>query len=222
MNVANSDPKSIAIADIRRDYRGQALLENDIDPDPLKQFQIWFKQAVDANLRDPNGMTLATVTPDGKPAARIVLLKNVDARGFVFYTNYDSRKGQELDQTPWAALVFWWSDLDRQVRIEGSVTKITEAEADTYFQNRPRGSQLGAWVSEQSQVIRDRLVLEQQLEQLQKQYQGQSVPRPSHWGGYRLCPTQIEFWQGRPDRLHDRLCYRLTPQSDWQLERLAP
>lgn len=221
MNTAPAN-ESVAIADMRQDYRGQPLLEVDIDPDPMRQFQIWFAQAVEADLPDPNGMTLATVTPEGKPAARVVLLKGCDAQGFVFYTNYDSRKGQELAQTPWASLVFWWSELARQVRIEGTVSKVSTAEADAYFQSRPRGSQLGAWVSEQSQRIRDRAILEQRLQHLTHQYQDQPIPRPSHWGGYCLSPTLIEFWQGRPNRLHDRLCYRLTPQSEWEIERLAP
>ena len=167
-------------------------------------------------------MTLATISPDGKPSARIVLLKDCDDRGFVFYTNYQSIKGQHLVKNPWAALVFLWVELERQVRIEGKVEKVPPSESDSYFRTRPRGSQLGAWVSDQSNVIANREVLERQLEALEQKYAGKEVPRPPHWGGFRVIPTEIEFWQGRPNRLHDRLRYRLTESGNWIRERLSP
>ena len=222
MNRVNQDSAPHSLADLRTEYRQQILQKTAVDPNPIRQFQHWFDQVLAAQLPDPNAMTLATATPTGKPSARIVLLKDVDERGFVFYTNYQSRKGQELAATAAAALVFWWVELERQVRVEGTVEKVTVAEADAYFQSRPRGSQLGAWASAQSQVIEDRAVLEQQLQDLEAQYQGQPIPRPQYWGGFRLRPSWIEFWQGRPNRLHDRICYRLDPQAQWQLERLAP
>ncbi|NJK41636.1 MAG: pyridoxamine 5'-phosphate oxidase [Acaryochloridaceae cyanobacterium SU_2_1] len=216
------DQIPVPIAHLRQDYRRQALLEKEVDPDPLRQFQIWFEQALQAELREPNAMTLATVSAEGNPSARMVLLKELDQQGFVFYTNSQSRKGQELAQTPRAALVFWWPDLERQVRVEGQVAKVTEAEADQYFSIRPRGSQLGAWASAQSQVICDRTHLDQRLQALEQQYQDQQIPRPAYWGGYRLQPSMIEFWQGRSNRLHDRLCYRQDQAGQWQLERLSP
>jgi pyridoxamine 5'-phosphate oxidase len=221
--LPSSAAQFVNVGDLRRDYSRQTLLESNADPNPFLQFQNWFTQALNAQVIEPNAMTLATVTSDGKPAARIVLLKEFDERGFVFYSNFQSRKGQELAQTPAAALVFWWGELERQVRIEGLVTLVSEAEADTYFRSRPRGSQLGAWVSNQSQVIVDRSVLEERLEQLEQDYRDQPIPRPSHWGGYRLAPTYFEFWQGRSNRLHDRLCYRhVTASNTWQVERLSP
>ncbi len=221
MNLANAEEKSVTISDLRQDYRYQALLESEVDANPFCQFQAWFDQAVAAELPEPNAMTLATVTTDGRPAARMVLLKGCGPEGFVFYTNYQSRKGQELAQTPWAALVFWWAELERQVRIEGAVSKISDAETDAYFQSRPRGSQIGAWASEQSVVVEDRTVLDQRLHELEQQYQEKPIPRPPHWGGYRLTPNLIEFWQGRQSRLHDRLCYRLI-EEQWQIVRLSP
>lgn len=210
------------IADLRKDYALQSLSEAEVNPNPLQQFQIWFDQAIAAEVPEPNAMTLATATPEGIPAARIVLLKGLDERGFMFYTNYESRKGQELAANPRAVLVFWWAELERQVRIEGTVEKVEEAEAIAYFQSRPVGSRLGAWASNQSQVIRDRQVLEQRLQELTRQYQDQEIPKPAHWGGYRVIPTAIEFWQGRPSRLHDRLRYRQEPDNQWLIERLAP
>lgn len=210
------------VADLRQDYRQRSLLETDLAADPIAQFHCWFDQAVQAELLEPNAMTLATVTPEGRPDARIVLLKNFDERGFVFFTNYDSRKGQELTQTPWAALVFWWGELERQVRIEGQVSQISADESDAYFHSRPLGSQLGAWASPQSQVICDRTVLEQQLQTVTDQYQEQPIPRPPHWGGFRVSPQRLEFWQGRSNRLHDRLCYLRQPDGGWEIARLAP
>jgi pyridoxamine 5'-phosphate oxidase len=206
---------------LRKEYQLESLLESTVDPDPYRQFQVWFDQAVAAELPEPNAMTLATATSDGIPSARIVLLKGVDPQGFVFFTNYTSQKGQELAANPRAAIVFLWIELERQVRIQGSIVKVPDAESDAYFRSRPLGSQLGAWVSEQSQVIADRESLEQRLAALQQQYADQTIPRPPHWGGYRLQPTNLEFWQGRRNRLHDRLCYRLA-QGEWVIERLAP
>jgi pyridoxamine 5'-phosphate oxidase len=199
------------------------LRKADVDRDPFVQFRSWMKVAMAADLPEPgaSAMTLATATRDGKPSARMVLLRGVDERGFVFFTNYESRKSRELDANPWAALVFYWATLDRQIRIEGRVERVTAAESDEYFQTRARGSQLGAWASPQSQVIPDRSVLARHMEALTAQYEGQPVPRPPHWGGYRVVPSVIEFWQGRANRLHDRLCYR-REDGRWVLERLAP
>ncbi len=210
------------IADLRKDYTQSGLVETDVDPNPFKQFQKWFDQTLAAQLPEPNAMTLATVSQDGKPRARIVLLKNFNEQGFVFYTNYNSQKGQELAQNPWAALIFWWAELERQVRIEGSVEKVAESESDEYFHSRPVGSQLGAWASQQSQIIDNREVLEHQLQELEEIYQNQTIPRPPHWGGYRIVPQAIEFWQGRTNRLHDRLYYSLQEDKAWVIKRLSP
>jgi pyridoxamine 5'-phosphate oxidase len=209
-----------SIADLRKDYT-QAGLEQG-DPSPFKQFELWFNQALAADLLEPNAMTLATVTAEGRPDARIVLLKGFDARGFVFYTNYRSQKGQELAANPHAALVFLWGDLERQVRVVGRVEKATDLEADTYFQSRPLGSRLGAWASTQSEVIPSREVLEARMVALEAEYHGREIPRPDHWGGFRVVPTEMEFWQGRPSRLHDRLRYRLQDNGAWVIDRLAP
>jgi pyridoxamine 5'-phosphate oxidase len=209
------------IADLRKNYTQAGLLESDLIENPVEQFQLWFAQAVAADILEPNAMTLATVTATGRPSARIVLLKAVDDRGFVFYTNYNSQKGLELKQAPHAALVFLWADLERQVRIEGKVELVSEAEATSYFHSRPVSSQLGAWASDQSQVIADRSILEQQLAQLELAYHNQEIPKPPHWGGIRVIPEEIEFWQGRPSRLHDRLRYQLVA-GKWQINRLAP
>jgi pyridoxamine 5'-phosphate oxidase len=213
---------NISVADLRKDYTLQGLQEKDADSDPFIQFQRWFDQALAAQIPEPNAMTLATATLEGKPSARMVLLKNFDERGFVFFTNYSSHKGQELTANPQAALVFWWAELERQVRIEGLVEKTSDAESDEYFQSRPLNSRLGAWASDQSQVIAKREVLEQRLQELQNKYEHEEVPRPQHWGGYRLIPNLIEFWQGRPSRLHDRLNYRRQEDSSWHIERLSP
>lgn len=210
------------VADLRKDYQFQGLSETDADRNPFKQFQLWFDQALAAQLPEPNAMTVATVTKSGKPRARVVLLKNFDERGFVFYTNYHSQKGQELADNPQAAIAFWWAELERQVRIEGRVLKVSDRESDEYFHSRPFNSRLGAWASEQSQVIESREVLEQRLQDLKTKYENQDIPRPPHWGGFRVIPTAIEFWQGRPSRLHDRLLYSLLDDGSWQIERLSP
>ncbi|MDG2990301.1 pyridoxamine 5'-phosphate oxidase [Candidatus Synechococcus calcipolaris G9] len=212
---------TVTIADLRRDYRLQRLLETDVDSHPLGQFQAWFADAVRSQLPEPNAMTLATLGLDGMPAARMVLLKDVDEQGFVFFTNYRSRKGLELAQNPLAALVFWWAELERQVRIEGHVTPISPSQSDRYFQTRPLGSQWGAWASDQSQVLDSYQHLEEKLEVVKATYGEANVPRPKHWGGYRLEPRLVEFWQGRTNRLHDRLCYTKADET-WQIQRLFP
>ncbi|MCM1983422.1 pyridoxamine 5'-phosphate oxidase [Lyngbya confervoides] len=222
MTSSPSPSPKLELADLRENYTQAGLIESDLAADPWRQFTQWFQEALGANLIEPNAMTLATVTPEGKPTARIVLLKELDDRGFIFFTNYTSRKAQDLASNPWAALVFLWTALERQVRIEGQVEKIADSETDAYFQTRPRGSQLGAWVSPQSQVISDRQYLEDELDRLTQQYRNQAIPRPPHWGGYRVIPNRIEFWQGRPNRLHDRLCYQIKAEGGWTVERLAP
>ncbi|MDJ0568980.1 MAG: pyridoxamine 5'-phosphate oxidase [Pleurocapsa sp. MO_192.B19] len=212
-----------SIADLRQNYTLAGLAEADVDADPIKQFEVWFQQALDADLLEPNAMTLATATPDGKPTARIVLLKEVSDRGFVFYTNYESQKGQQLIANPYAALVFLWNKLERQVRIEGRVEQLSLQESTAYFHSRPKASQLGAWTSDQSRVIANRKILKQKLADLQTQYKDDvTIPRPEHWGGFRVIPNRIEFWQGRPSRLHDRLVYDLQDNGSWQLKRLSP
>jgi pyridoxamine 5'-phosphate oxidase len=210
-----------SIADLRLNYTLQSLNEADVDPDPIKQFQSWFEQAIAAELPEPNAMTLATATKTGRPSARIVLLKGLDERGFVFYTNFESRKGSDLRDNPQAALVFLWQGLERQVRVEGAVEVVATAEADAYFQSRPLASRLGAWTSDQSRSIPNREVLEQRFEALKAQYSDENVPRPPHWGGFRVIPQAIEFWQGRSSRLHDRLLYQ-RQATDWTIVRLAP
>jgi pyridoxamine 5'-phosphate oxidase len=197
------------------------LGEASLDPNPFQQFSRWFQQALDAALPEPNAMTLATATREGKASARIVLLKSFDERGFVFYTNYESRKGRELAENPYAALVFHWIELERQVCAAGQVSRVSREESENYFRSRPVGSQLGAWASRQSQVISGREILEDRLTQLEKDYQNKLIPLPPDWGGLRLAPEMIEFWQGRPNRLHDRLRYRLQDQQ-WLIERLSP
>ena len=210
-----------SIADLRRDYTRDGLTETQAPAEPFALFGEWFAQAVEVESTEANAMMLATVDGEGQPHLRTLLLKGFDELGFVFFTNYQSAKGQQLASSPAAAMTFWWHDLERQVRIEGQVEQTSAEESDAYFHSRPAGSRLGAWASPQSQVIDSREVLEQRLGAVQQQYADTDAPRPPHWGGYRLVPTLIEFWQGRPSRLHDRLCYRLVDGS-WVRERLAP
>lgn len=210
-----------AISDLRKDYTLQGLDKADVAPNPIEQFRIWFEAALAAGVPEPNAMHISTITADGRPDGRIVLIKDVSAAGFVFYTNYQSRKGRELIERPFAALTFFYPELERQIRIEGRVEKVSDEESDTYFNSRPRGSQIGAWVSNQSSVVESRDVLESRQRELETQFDGQPVPRPPHWGGFVVIPDALEFWQGRPSRLHDRIRYRKEGQ-DWLIDRLSP
>ncbi|NYT62301.1 pyridoxamine 5'-phosphate oxidase [Alcaligenaceae bacterium] len=210
----------MSVADIRKKYEKFELLEASLADTPLEQFTLWFNEALQAQVPEPNAMTLATTTAAGRPSARIVLLKGFDERGFVFFTNYGSRKGRELTDNPYASLLFFWPALERQVRLEGSIEKVAAAESDEYFHSRPLGSRIGAWVSPQSQPI-THAELEARALQLAASL-GPNPARPEHWGGYRLKPDHIEFWQGRPSRLHDRLVYTLGADNSWTLQRLAP
>jgi pyridoxamine 5'-phosphate oxidase len=208
------------IADIRKEYQLASLDESEVAREPLEQFGKWFNEALAAKLPEPTAMTLATADSLGRPSARIVLLKGFDAQGFVFYTNYESRKGRELAANTQAALLFHWVELERQVRIEGRIVQVDAAQSDAYFRERPYASQLGAWASRQSEVVPNRIELERRIGDMADRY-GKEVPRPPHWGGYRLTPQQLEFWQGRPSRLHDRVRYRFEA-GKWVIERLAP
>ena len=212
----------MGFADLRKEYMQRGLDESDVDTDPFRQFAAWFDEARAASPIEPNAMALATVGADGRPSLRMVLLKGADERGFVFYTNYESRKGRELADTPWAALTFFWPEMERQIRIEGRVEPVSAEESDAYFHSRPVGSQLSASASRQSEVIAGREELEQRVVALSAQYQDQEIPRPENWGGFRVIPDAIEFWQGRANRLHDRLRYRLLASGDWLIERLSP
>jgi pyridoxamine 5'-phosphate oxidase len=198
------------------------LTENELDPNPFNQFRKWLNQAIEAGLPEPTAMTLATATKDGKPSARIVLLKNVDEEGFVFFTNYGSRKGRELLKNPTAALVFHWVELERQVRIIGKAKNVSREESEQYFRTRPIGSQLGAWASKQSEILQSRQEIEKRVLELEAQYANKEIPVPPVWGGFRIKPTEIEFWQGRPNRLHDRLRYALARGAKWKIVRLSP
>lgn len=213
--------KKPSIAHLRREYSTRGLIEKNAPRDPLSLFQRWFKEALKAKVLDANALAVTTVSSAGRPSSRMVLLKDFSAKGFVFFTNYQSRKGLELKRRPVASLLFFWPQLGRQVRIDGRVQKVTPQESDAYFKTRPRGSQLGAWASEQSRVVENREALEKRMEELKMRYRGRNVPRPAHWGGYRVIPGSIEFWKGRPNRLHDRLLYRKAG-SRWVRTRLAP
>lgn len=210
-----------SIADLRREYALASLDERDVAPDPVAMFSRWFAEAQAADVAEPNAMTLATASADGAPSARMVLLKGVDDGGFVFFTDYRSRKAAELDANPRAALVFHWVELERQVRIAGSVARVAREETEAYFRTRPLGSRLGAWASEQSSVISGRAVLDARLRDAETRFPGEDVPAPPHWGGYRLAPGAVEFWQGRASRLHDRIRY-VRRGAAWAIERLSP
>ena len=210
------------IARLRKEYVQAGLTEAGADPDPVKQFGLWFDEALAADLHEPNAMILATATRDGRPSARVALLKGFDERGFVFYTNYEGRKGRELEANPYCALVFYWGELERQVRVEGRASRVPEKESDAYYESRPRGSRIGAWASEQSRPVESREVLEERVRALEAEYEGSGVPRPPFWGGYRVEPEAVEFWQGRENRMHDRLVYRCSEGGAWHRQRLQP
>ena len=210
------------LADLRIDYSLAGLLEKDLARDPFRQFEKWFQEAEAAKVPEPNAMICALASADGRPSSRIVLLKGVDGRGFVFYSNYDSRKGRDLEANPRASLLFPWITLERQVIVEGTVTRISREESAAYFHSRPLASQLGAWASAQSTIIPNRAALDDAYKAVEKKYSGQEVPLPPYWGGYRVAPESVEFWQGRRSRLHDRLRYRRGPDGGWLVERLAP
>jgi pyridoxamine 5'-phosphate oxidase len=212
----------LSLADLRREYVQAGLDEADLHKDPLLQFQKWFQQCFDAGVLEPNAGVLATATLSGRTSARTCLLKGVDARGFAFFTNYGSRKGRELAENPQATFVFPWLALERQVIVSGTVTKLEREESEAYFKVRPRGSRLGAWASHQSAVIPNRGELEERLRQLELLYPGNDIPIPANWGGYLLTPDEIEFWQGRANRLHDRLQYMKSSQGEWRIQRLSP
>ena len=213
---------STSIADMRKEYTQQSLDISDVASDPIEQFTRWFKEARNAEVPEPNAMHLSTVSSDNRPSGRIVLLKGIEDRQFLFYTNYRSRKGQEMDRTPYAALTFFWAELERQVRIEGTISRVNEQTSNDYFHSRPRDSQIGAWTSPQSQFIDSREVLNDRKADFTQKFTNQPVPRPPHWGGYTLSPEAIEFWQGRPSRLHDRVFYQRGSDGSWQIQRLAP
>jgi pyridoxamine 5'-phosphate oxidase len=216
------DTSSVDLSNLREEYSQQGLRRKDLDPDPVRQFSLWFTAAVEAGLRDANAMSLATSSREGQPSVRVVLLKGFDTSGFVFFTNYDSEKGRQLDENPRCAVTFWWAEMERQVRICGETERTSREESARYFHSRPRGSQLGAWVSKQSEVIDGRQILEARLAQISERYAQGEVPLPPHWGGYRFKPEQFEFWQGRSNRLHDRFRYTRQGDGTWNIERLAP
>ncbi len=212
---------NLTIADIRKDYKLESLLEKDVKSNPFQQFSIWWEEAMKSEIDEVNSMTLATVGSSGKPSARIVLLKGYTSEGFVFFTNYLSRKGKEMDENPHVALVFFWKELERQIRVEGTVEKICEEDSDTYFNSRPEESKIGAWASPQSTPIADRYIIEDNVQKYTEKFSTEKISRPPHWGGYIVRPIKIEFWQGRSSRLHDRIQYTLLG-NEWNIERLAP
>ncbi|MFL6538441.1 MAG: pyridoxamine 5'-phosphate oxidase [Chthoniobacterales bacterium] len=210
------------IPSLRHEYVSQGLRRSDLNPDPLKQFAAWFTAAVEAGIRDVNAMALATATTDARPSARIVLLKGFADDGFTFFTNYDSQKGRELEANPRAELCIYWPQLERQIRVSGAVERTSREESQRYFHSRPLGSQLGAWVSHQSEVVDGRRILDARLAEMTERFHETEIPLPPHWGGYRLKHDMIEFWQGRPNRLHDRFRYTRGSEGAWQIDRLAP
>lgn len=214
--------EKVSLQDIRKDYKLASLNKKDVLPDPFQQFEKWFNEVIESRVDEPNAMTLATASKDGKPSARIVLLKGFDERGFYFYTNYESRKALELAENPNAALVFFWKELERQVRMEGKVRKTASDMSDAYFHSRPEKSRIGAWASPQSRIIASRDFLDQEVKKVEERFKNMPVTRPSFWGGYVLQPEKVEFWQGRSSRLHDRIHYSLGEEGRWQIERLAP
>jgi pyridoxamine 5'-phosphate oxidase len=221
MSTPKDGAVAVSVADLRTDYRRAALSEADVSADPITQFTVWFNEAVKASVHEPNAMCLATATADGYPSARMVLLKGIDERGFVFYTDYRSRKGRELAENPHASLCFFWGELERQVRVAGAVQRVSRAEAETYFSTRPLPSRIGAWTSHQSSVLPSREALERELETNQSRFVDGIVPLPEHWGGFRVVPHEIEFWQGRASRLHDRIQFTLEGGA-WTRRRLSP
>ncbi len=210
------------LQNLRQDYSAASLSEKDSSADPIQQFDTWFNQAVEAKVLEPNAMTLSTATADGRPSARIVLLKGYDKEGFSFYTNYLSRKGKEIAKNPLGAITFFWGELERQVRIEGTIEKLSKEQSEAYFHSRPKGSQIGAVVSPQSQEIGSRGELDGRMVKMENEYKDKEIPKPAHWGGYVLKPRVIEFWQGRPSRLHDRIVYKKVDNKNWKKVRLAP
>ena len=210
------------ISHLREEYARMGLTRHQLNNDPVQQFELWFQQALDAKIPEPNAMSLATVDGNGSPSIRTVLLKGYDHSEFVFYTNYESNKAHEIAANPQVALCFFWMDLERQVRIWGRAEKVSQSQSEAYFLSRPRGSQLGAWASPQSQAIADRTALENRLEDLTQKYSDEDIPLPEHWGGYAVVPSAFEFWQGRPNRLHDRFYYKATEDGQWDVQRLAP
>ncbi|MCB9076976.1 MAG: pyridoxamine 5'-phosphate oxidase [Anaerolineaceae bacterium] len=213
---------NLSVTDRRIEYESPALRRNTLKPNPLEQFKLWLDEAIAADIIEPQAMTLATATVDGVPSARTVLLRDYDERGFVFYTNYQSQKGRELAENPHAALTFYWAALHRQVRITGSVSRVSSEESDSYFKSRPEGSKIGAWASKQSQVLRSRAELEVEVKEFEAEFKGKEIPRPLYWGGYQLLPDMIEFWQGQPSRLHDRFRYVRQSDDSWVIQRLSP
>jgi pyridoxamine 5'-phosphate oxidase len=210
------------LSKLRKDYGKMGLDENDLNPDPYKQFEKWFTEAANAGVVEPDAFTLSTVSAEGKPSSRIVLLRNFDNRGFTFYTNYESQKGRELEQNPYVAMNFFWTDVERQIRICGRAGKIPVLESMDYFRSRPRASQIGAWASEQSRELVSREMLENRITEIEKKFHGKDVEKPPHWGGFLVKPESIEFWQGRPSRLHDRFLYTHNVSGHWEIKRLNP
>ncbi len=217
------DKKRDTVANLRQNYQINTLSESEAQANPFEQFKLWFEDALKSEIREPNAMTIATASKEGRPSARTVLLKGYGEEGFTFYTNYESRKGKELAENPYVAILFFWDVLERQIRIEGKVHCLSAEDSDNYFNKRPKGSRIGALASPQSQVIESREIIEENVEELTKKYANlEQIPRPDHWGGYLIVPSKFEFWQGRPSRLHDRLQYELTENGVWKIERLAP